>query len=115
MTTIYITTDKDHPEDDILDLVEVLTKIYGNDHIKSSTAISVTTDIPALSKIFTDLGRDGIERQPSKLTGTCPDCGGPCTPGKLCRKCQATHNAMTARAAKQKRRQAAGLPEKESL
>jgi hypothetical protein len=102
MSTIYITTDKDHPEDDIFELVEALSKVVGKEHIHASSAIAVYTDDPAIAKIFTTIGRDGIESTPkkSKLTGTCPGCGQPCTPGGFCRKCQATINANKARAAK---------------
>jgi len=99
MTTIYITTDKDHPEDDIIELVDSLTKVLGKEHIHFTTAIAIHTDDPAIAKIFTTIGRNGIEPPPKKptLTGTCPDCGKPCTPGCRCNKCSAAIRADKAR------------------
>jgi hypothetical protein len=98
MNTIYISVDKDHPEDDILDLVEALRKMFGKDHIVVQDTLAITSDLPQVMALIRSIPTNGKVASDEKVSGgkyQCIECGAPC--GKKGGRCR-THAQLLAAA-----------------
>lgn len=93
MNTIVIPVGKSRPEDDLLNLIEILTANFPNGVIRSSDALVIETDIPQAAALFKAIA--GVEIpvngsakiKEKKFLCIEPDCDNPVSkPNIRCKK-----------------------------
>jgi predicted RNA-binding Zn-ribbon protein involved in translation (DUF1610 family) len=91
MNTIVIPVNKNRPEDDILNLAELLAGQFRDQTLTVSDALVITTDIPEAAAIFRKIAGSEIVTDNGKKPKTnykCPECGNPVShKGSKCRSC----------------------------
>jgi hypothetical protein len=91
MQTIVVPVSDKRPEDNILDLVNLLEEEFATDLIIHVTnALVIETDNPHVAAIFKKIAESsgGVIESNGKDSAICPDCGTPVSkPGKRCKGC----------------------------
>jgi hypothetical protein len=90
MQKIVIPVGPDQPEDDIIELVEILKKRFPDQILRTSEALVLETDIPQIEALFkalpTVISQSNSKKQNSGFT--CPDCGKPVSKANCrCKSC----------------------------
>lgn len=78
--TIYMIVDKNHKEDDVLELLESLGNLFGKEHVKWTEVLAVETDLPCMEKLLKSVKLKREMDEPvvsgnGKKIPRCPDCG----------------------------------------
>jgi len=94
MNTIVIPVSDKRPEDNILDLVTLISEEFGDEIIRVSNALVVETDNPNIAALFRKIAENSgsfiakVVNSKKDIQFVCLDCGDPVTkPGKRCRSC----------------------------
>ncbi len=81
MKTIYVIVDKNHKEDDVLELLESLGNLFGKEHLKWTDALAVETDLPSIETLLKsvvlkrEMDEDAAEVGMNGKYPRCIDCG----------------------------------------
>jgi hypothetical protein len=90
MNTIVIPVSDKRPEDNILDLVTLISEEFGDEIIRVSNALVVETDNPNIAALFRKIADNSgsFIAKVANIQSVCLDCGDPVSkPGKRCRAC----------------------------
>jgi hypothetical protein len=94
MPTIVIPVSDKRPEDNILDLVQLISEEFGEENIRVSNALVIETPNPNLAALFRKIAENsgplvfGTGNGRSHSEAVCIDCGNPVSkPGKRCKAC----------------------------
>jgi hypothetical protein len=94
MNTIVIPVSDKRPEDNILDLVTLISEEFGDEIIRVSNALVVETDNPNIAAIFRKIAENSgsfiakVVNSKKDVQFVCLDCGNPVSePGKRCKGC----------------------------
>jgi rubrerythrin len=107
MNRIVIDVGRDRPEDDLIDLVEILAKQFPDQIVRSSAAVVIETDVPSVAAMFRVLAATEWET-PAEASGNgskpktpkkyqCIECGKPVyKKGNRCGSCNNLHKKKIA-------------------
>jgi predicted RNA-binding Zn-ribbon protein involved in translation (DUF1610 family) len=90
MTVIVIPVSKNRPEDDILNLVEILASQFKENSIKVSNALVLETDLPEAANLFRKIAGTEIPMNSNSKAAKyeCVECGAPVShKNAKCRSC----------------------------
>ena len=94
MNTIVIPVSDKRPEDNILDLVTLISEEFGDEIIRVSNALVVETDNPNIAALFRKIAENSgsfiakVVNSKKDIQSFCLDCGDPVSkPGKRCKSC----------------------------
>jgi len=92
MPTIVIPVSDKRPEDNILDLVQLISEEFGEENIKVSNALVIETTNPNIAALFIKIAENAgsfvSNRNGKHSEAVCIDCGDPVSkPGKRCKAC----------------------------
>jgi len=92
MPTIVIPVSDKRPEDNILDLVQLISEEFGEESIKVSSALVIVTTNPNIAALFKKIAENAgsfVSNSNGKHSeAVCIDCGKPVSkPGKRCKGC----------------------------
>ena len=92
MPTIVIPVSDKRPEDNILDLVQLISEEFGEESIKVSSALVIVTTNPNIAALFKKIAENAgsfVSNSNGKHSeAVCIDCGKPVSkPGKRCKAC----------------------------